>query len=74
MWHKMREHIEMEVKPRNTVELIKDIEEFWRTVGHANCTKYNVHIRIVIPKGQLGTDYCIYFFVVWRQFFFFSPD
>ena len=50
LWHKMKEYIMREVKPRRKQELVDGIAEFWATVDILKCTKYIRHLRKVIPK------------------------
>ena len=50
LWHELKEYIRREVKPTNKEELVNGIEDFWKTVDVAKCTKYIKHLRKVIPK------------------------
>lgn len=57
MWHELKEYIRREAKPHTKEELIKGIEEFWRTVDQAKCQKYIRHLRKVIPRAiELNGD------------------
>ncbi len=50
IWHKLKEYIRREVKPKVKDELVDGIAAFWRTVDVAKCTKYIRHLRKVLPK------------------------
>ena len=41
LWHELKEYIRREIKPHTKEELIKGIQEFWKTVDRAKCTRYN---------------------------------
>ena len=61
MWHKLKEYIRREVKPRTKDELIEGIEEFWGLVSGEKCRKYIRHLHKVIPRiievGGAATGY-----------------
>ena len=40
VWHKLKEYIRREVKPRSKGELVEGIKKFWKTVDAAKCTRY----------------------------------
>ena len=40
LWHKLKEFIRREVKPKTKQELIDGIIEFWKTVTVSKCRKY----------------------------------
>ena len=50
LWHKLKEYIRREVKPRTKAELGEGILQFWETVDRAKCIKYIRHLRKVIPR------------------------
>ena len=50
LWHELKEYLRREVKPKIKQELIDGIQDFWRTVTVAKCTKYIRHLRKVIPR------------------------
>ena len=57
LWHKLKEYIRREVKPKTKAELIDGIKEFWKTVTTEKCTKYIRHSRKVIPRAiELNGD------------------
>ena len=47
LWHAMKEFIRREVKPKNKMELVNGITQFWRTVDRTMCIK---RIRKVLPR------------------------
>ena len=51
LWHKLKEYMQREVKPKNKEELINGIKAFWRTVTPQVCVKYIRHLKKVIPKA-----------------------
>ena len=48
-WHKLKEYIQREIKPKTKQELITGIESFWEIVTKDKC-KHIRHLRKVIPK------------------------
>lgn len=50
MWHKLKEFIRREVKPKTKEELVAGIIKFWDTVTVEKCVKYINHLKKVIPK------------------------
>ena len=40
LWHELKEFIRQEVKPTTKAELVSGIEQFWKTVDVAKCTRY----------------------------------
>ena len=50
LWDELKEFIRREVKPTTKAELVSGIEQFWKTVDVAKCTKYIRHLRKVLPK------------------------
>ena len=50
LWHEMKEFIRREVKPKNKIELVNGIKQFWRTVDRTKCIKYIRHLRKVLPR------------------------
>ena len=50
LWHKLKEYIRREEKPKTKDQLIEGILEFWRTVHVNKCKKYIGHLKKVIPK------------------------
>jgi len=59
LWHKLKEYIRREVKPKTKDELVEGIKEFWSLVSGEKCQKY---IQRLCPgllkwEGQLlGTS------------------
>ena len=57
VWHKLKEFIRREVKPRTKEELITGINDFWMTMDINKCKKYIGHLRKVVPQIiELGGD------------------
>ena len=50
LWHKLKEHLRREVKPKNKEELIRGIVSFWEGVDVAKCRKYINHLAKVLLK------------------------
>ena len=50
VWHKLKEYIRREVKPRTKEQLVEGIHEFWATVDVQKCQKYIRHLRKVVPR------------------------
>ena len=50
LWHKLKEFICREAKPKTKMELVRGIVDFWRTVNVEKCKKYIGHLQKVIPK------------------------
>ena len=50
IWHKLKDYIRREVKPKVKQELIDGILSFWLTVDVPKCNKYIDHLHKVIPK------------------------
>jgi len=39
LWHQLKEHIRREVKPTTKEELVEGIQNFWKTIDVALCTR-----------------------------------
>ena len=39
MWHEMKEFMRSEIKPHTKEELVQGIQQFWKTVDVAKCTR-----------------------------------
>lgn len=50
MWHELKEYNRRVVKPKTKQELIRGIEDFWKTVTVTKCKKYIGHLKKVIPR------------------------
>ena len=50
LWHKLKEFVRREVKPKTKDELIQGIIRFWDTVDIEKCRKYIGHLTKVLPK------------------------
>jgi len=50
LWHKLKEYIRQEVKPRNKQELVNGITYFWATIDVHKCCRYIDHLKKVLPK------------------------
>ena len=50
LWHKLKEYIRREIKPKTKDELVTGIVKFWETVDTAKCQKYIGHLNKVIPQ------------------------
>ena len=56
LWHKLKEYICREMKPKTKAELIDGIKT-WATVTVEKCIKYIRHLRKVIPRAiELNGD------------------
>ena len=51
LWHKLKEFIHGEVKPKSKDEMVSGIEEFWDSVSGEKCRKYIRHLHKVVPKA-----------------------
>ena len=49
LWHELKHHLRMSIKPTTKEELINGITKFWATVTPKKCARYINHIRKVIP-------------------------
>ena len=57
LWHKLKEFIRREIKPRKKEELLDGILRFWQTVDVAKFRKYINHLCKVIPRSiELNGD------------------
>ena len=50
LWHELNEYLKREVKPKNKEELVRRINQFWKTVTPLVCAKYIGSLRKVISK------------------------
>ena len=50
LWHKLKEYIRREIKPKTKDELVQGIFLLWNTVNVSKCTRYIRHLCKVIPK------------------------
>lgn len=58
-WHKMKEYLRKEIKPKSKQELVDGISTFWSTVDICKCHRYIEHLKkvfsVVIEKGRDAT-------------------
>ena len=50
MWHELKEYSRRVMKLKTKEELVRGIEDCWRTVTVTKCKKYIFHLRKVIPR------------------------
>ena len=61
MWHKLKEYIRREVKPKTKDELVEGIKEFWGLMIGEKCRNYIRHLYKVVSRiievGGAATGY-----------------
>ena len=61
LWHKLKEYLRRDVKPRIQEELVDGIVQFWDSVSGEKCRKYIRHLQKVIPRViELGGAATVY--------------
>ena len=49
LWHELKNHLRVRVKPKTKEELVDGIEHFWQNLNVERCTKYINHLQKVMP-------------------------
>ena len=49
LWHELKNHLRVRVKPKTKEELVDGIEHFWQNLNAEKCTEYINHLQKVMP-------------------------